>query len=699
MKSRDIERPSGMVALVPWIVGVACFLLVLGPRVLDPGNLAWLGDGDASQHFLGWQFFRAAEWSLPLGMSPRYGLELASSVVYTDSNPLLAFLLKPFSGLLPADFQYFGFWLLLCFMLQAWMAWRLLSLVSPDLWLRAAGTIFFVLAPPLLIRMSWHMSLGAHFLLLAALYLVLAPALRRRRLAWGAVLATGVLVHAYLFVMVAALWLVDLLGRWRARELRARQAMVEFALLFACSAALSWLAGYFTGGGDASSDFGLYRSNLLSLVDPRGWSYLLRSLPSGPGDYEGAAYLGLGGLLLLAFALPGIVSAPRVALAGARRLWLFFLALAGFFAFALSHRIGLGGHEWTLPVPEVLIRVANTFRSSGRMMWVVYYAILAGAILVIARSYRRRTAAILVVLAAVVQVVDTSAGWRSLRTFWMQPRSAEWATSLSHPFWAAAGARYAKLRHVPLENAGRHWRELGWYAGRHGMATDAVYLARIDQARLDELRAAMVQRIESSEYEPDVLYIVDERTWSAARRLARRDSDLMARIDGYHVIAPGWKQCEPCVAAMADESMPAPLGAAPREASLALSAAGGRAEHLLGVGWSYSEDWAVWSDTRRASLLLPLDRSVAHELRLELHPQGSQRVQVLVDGRPAAEFMAEERGIYAVPVPGDDNPHPSGLTRVQFVLPDAARPVDVDGSPDFRLLGVALIGLETRVVD
>jgi len=37
--------------------------------------------------------------------------------VFFDSIPLLAFLFKPFTSLLPEPFQYFDLWLLACFIL------------------------------------------------------------------------------------------------------------------------------------------------------------------------------------------------------------------------------------------------------------------------------------------------------------------------------------------------------------------------------------------------------------------------------------------------------------------------------------------------------------------------------------------------------------------------------------------------------
>lgn len=168
---RELNKHPAL-ALLPLLLGVLAFFLVIGPRALDPQNIAWLKEGDPATHYLGWLYFRHAPWTFPLGLNPSYGLELGSAVIFSDSNPLLALLFKPFNGWLPQTFQYFGLWLLACFVLQAWFAWKLLGLITDNPVLRLLGTGLLVFSPPMFLRTGGHLSLAGHFLILAALYLV-----------------------------------------------------------------------------------------------------------------------------------------------------------------------------------------------------------------------------------------------------------------------------------------------------------------------------------------------------------------------------------------------------------------------------------------------------------------------------------------------------------------------------------------------
>lgn len=42
---RELNKHPAL-ALLPVLLGVLAFLLVIGPHVLDPQNIAWLKDGD-----------------------------------------------------------------------------------------------------------------------------------------------------------------------------------------------------------------------------------------------------------------------------------------------------------------------------------------------------------------------------------------------------------------------------------------------------------------------------------------------------------------------------------------------------------------------------------------------------------------------------------------------------------------------------
>ncbi|HEX7044424.1 MAG TPA: DUF6311 domain-containing protein [Burkholderiales bacterium] len=694
--------PRGLaiaVGVVPIGLGVLAFLLVVGPRTLYPTNIAWLGQGDAATQYLGWAFFRESPWSFPVGLNPRYGLELASAIVFSDSIPLFAFVFKPFSALLPGTFQYFGLWLLLCFALQAWVGWKLVGLVSADTAVRLLGSAFFVLAPPMLWRLQGHFSLVGHFLVLAALYLALRPQARRQPWLWAGVLAAAALVHPYFLAMTGALWIADLAARALAGH-RAAARAGEVVVLLLLTTIVCWQAGYFSVGANAAAGgYGMYRLNLVSLVNPLSWSFLLKDIRQGPGDYEGFNYLGLGVLVLILGCVPSWIASRGRLLPGMFARPFLLAVLAALALFAVTHRIGFGPRTVEFPLGAEAERLANIFRSSGRMFWPVYYAILLGVVASVVRAQPPRVAVPLLALALLLQVVDTSAGWHPIRRSLMVDAQAQWQTPLQSRFWREAASRYTRVRMIPPRNEAPGWQIFASYANAHGLATDAVYLARPDAAGLAAITRRAERMLASGTYERDTLYVFSDRAAVLAVERVDASRDVFARVDGFNALAPGWRECSTC------RTVPAPLAlldllkpvAIGERVALADSA---RTSAYLIRGWSHPEPWGTWSEGLEAELLLPV-AGRARRLVIEARPLVSashpkQHVAIEVNGLPAWEGdLTADSGPIEVPIGARARTASArdGLLRVRFRFPDATRPKDLGINQDARMLALGLHAL------
>lgn len=541
---------------MPCMLGVVAFLIVVGPRALDPENIAWLGWGDQAQHFLGWHYFRNSEWALPLGLNPDFGIELSSTIIYSDSNPLLAFLFKPFSSLLPEVFQYFGLWLLACFVLQAWFAWKLLSLITDNQIVRILGAGFFVFSPPMIFRMAVHLNLAGHFLVLAALYLALKPKIEGRALPWAILLSVSALVHAYLLAMVGAIWLADLAGRLFIGKRPVAKAMQEVIGMLAILALVCWMAGYFSvGRGVVSGGFGQFRMNLLSVLDASGWSFALKNIPKAEDNLEGFNFLGLGAIVLALWSMPLLISGRVSIWPAVKRQVVLLLVLLGLTLFALSNHIGVADTAFHYPLPEWVLRGANVFRASGRMFWPAFYMLMFVMLFVVIRGHDARPAIAILTGALILQVADTRAAWAGIRAKMMEEPAAEWRTPLKDPFWADAARQYRKIRWIQPVNQSPNWQVLSAFAAKHHMATDAVYLARVSQSALKDAQAKALDVLRSGQYEADTLYVLDEILLRSAALSLDAKTDLLARVDGLAVVAPGWKRCRHCVGVQSELSL------------------------------------------------------------------------------------------------------------------------------------------------
>lgn len=103
------KHKIGLLTILSGIIGAIVFVFIYGTKVLNVTETEWIFRvGDLSQHQLGWEFFRKADWSFPIGLFNTLSYPNYASIIFTDSIPLFAVIFKIFSEILPETFQYFG---------------------------------------------------------------------------------------------------------------------------------------------------------------------------------------------------------------------------------------------------------------------------------------------------------------------------------------------------------------------------------------------------------------------------------------------------------------------------------------------------------------------------------------------------------------------------------------------------------------
>jgi len=516
-----------------------------GLHILPPSHTGWMLTGtigpDPVQYWLGYTFFKRSPWSWPPGLNPDWGLELSSSIFYADSIPLLAFAFKALHPVVEVS-QYWGLWLFACGALQAWMAWRLIGLVTGHPLPRLAGAALFALSPTMLNRLGGHFALGAHFLLLAALHLCLTRARPWMRLMqWAALILAASLIHSYLLPMVAGFWAADWLARAVDQQRRTGLLALELPLAPGAGILGLYLAGFFAlsgGFGGTWGGYGQMQLDLLAPFDPSPWGAFLRDLPE-PDHWEtGHSYAGLGGLLAIAL---GAVAYLRRPWPWLRRWWPLLLGVGAMLAFAISHRVSIGGDVVELfPIPEGALTYLDALRASERFLWPFAYTLLLAAIVGMIRGFGARRAGLVLLVLIVIQFADMRPGFARLeRYFPVGPAVAP--LRLQDPFWTEAAARYERVRLAPTGMQAKHWEEIAVYAATLGLPTDAVYLARLDLTKVTTLNARVLGELATGRVERGTLYALgSEETLAAARRGMDPARDLIAQYDGIWVFAPGW---------------------------------------------------------------------------------------------------------------------------------------------------------------
>ena len=518
------------------LLGALVFLILYGVRVLDPTCVDWIlnnASPDPAQHYLGWVFYRRSGWHLPyLGANYSAIYPYRTSILYTDSIPLLAVLGKLLGGVLPARFQYLGLWGLFCYAMQGGLAQALIARVggvrpgdTAKNWASVLGAGVLVLFPALNIRMFAHTALAANWLVLLALWLWLCaeqsenrPTAAKLCLWWGilGLLCAG--IHLYYLPMVGMVLVAACVQR--ALEKRGPAAVVLPVASF-CGAALAEL---FVLGAFAAN-FAGYSNGYLSGAD------LANLFVPGLGaSWEQEIYAGLGTTIAVVLALVWLLVQHKQA--GAffcrhKNVVIAALVLLVLDAIAATgNTVTFAGRTlFTVPIPQALMDFWAMFSSCARLAWLAGMLLAVAACGLVLRFWQGAAAAVLLALCAAAQGFGQRAELAKRFAAYHDAAYYENTTQLTDPAWEqlAASGQFTHLAFASFDFEHDEFWDLAAFAADHGWTSNSFYMGHMDGNL-----AAVTLAGEMNALAPDTLYaFVDEDA------LARNDFALhYYRLDG-----------------------------------------------------------------------------------------------------------------------------------------------------------------------
>lgn len=527
--------------LIPSLMGVASFFIINDWRILNVRNVGWLqSDQDSLTSYLGWAFFRETGWHWPVGLNPLYGVD--NSIVYSDSIPWLALFFKSINPVLPHPFQYLGPWLLVCFVLQAVLAWSLIARYTKRLTHLVPATALFLFFPALIYRLAnwdtYHLVLVGQWLLLLAIKMALAQLQGSKRLWWLGLLTLSLGIHGYFFAMICLIWASDAFFGSKRKLISIFLELMGGLFVFCV---VSTALGYWTirASDIASFDYGYFQSNVLGVFDSSGWSYILPNLHF-PSKQEGMSFPGIGVLVLylitavLLFLRLGLSSIKR-----AKKVRPLLLAAAAAWLFALSNSVYIGNFNLVFPFPESFLAVAGAWRASGRFTWIALYLLLLISVVTIVRAFPKKLASIVLIAVALIQIVDTSAGWTKVRTVTQASAASPTLTStLTSPFWKEALTRYDRIM-APLATPAQ-WEELELLVAGKDIHIFPVNSAR-NSSNMD--LAKELRLLKEDHPDPNTLYVFPDLGQEGLTLEIRKH---MYFVDHLVVYVIGWKECSSC---------------------------------------------------------------------------------------------------------------------------------------------------------
>lgn len=536
------------IALLGAGIGLLFFLSYYGPGVINPLNAEWLKyPGDLKQHYIGSSSFVKSPWAFPIGLITNEAYPYGVPITFMDALPIVSLPLKLFAGVLPHNFQLFGLWGVLCFMLQGFLAVLIMQRWTKRPVLTLITSVFFVVSPIIMARMFAHTALASQWVILAAIFLYL----ERARFSWFArislwtlLFVVTILIHPYFMPMVGVFLLVSVIKSRLSWVL----SPLQVALPIAVSGAVFWLIGGFWAEHIPTLGLGYYGFNLNSLVNPLGWSHFIPEFPVVSHAPESLAYLGLGILILVPItilaALLAIKDRAHIKKIAKRymtaRNAAVALVLLGLFLASVGTNV-LSGNAivWKFEVWPWLLDFWSNFRSSARLFWPLYYLIIITVLAVSATYFKKQAgyafACIIFAAIMLVQVYDIRASdaARKRRHAVITTEYTTYVSPLSSPVWSEAvkGKRnLVYLEDMPMDA----FYKLSDIADKYSLTMNTGYYAREVTKKIPRLQEHYRDSLLKGKVEPQILYVTHNTDY-----INRLPETMKARahlIDNYWLI-------------------------------------------------------------------------------------------------------------------------------------------------------------------
>ena len=536
------------------LIGSTAFFLLLPFNIINPYNVDWIlsfsGISDLVFTWLGWVFFKSTDFfQFPLFHSPNYGFAGGSNIVFSGSIPLLAIIFKPFSNFIPHDFQYFGFWIYLSFILHSYFSKKILEIFTKDKILILLMTILFLTSPVFLHRIYIpHIGLLAQWLLLFSLYLLLRKNFCYK--IWFLNLILALLVHGYLFFFCLILFNADLILK---NKINLNLDSFKIIYVYSAILLLMFLFGYLSPDSTGPiGGFGYYSMNLNSLINPVGiwatkWSTILpalkiRSHENFYADYEGFNYIGIGVLILLPFVLLKIKHLVS-SIENKKKFFVISFMFIIVFLLSVSTHIGLGEKSFVIEIRTDIYTKLSIFRASGRFFWINYYLLYCLVFISIVKFYSRRVGIAIISIAILLHFYDMRESFLMTRDrFKPHPGSNVSQLDLMYDgniFWKKVALNYKKINilYPSMLPTNENLFKLSYFASKNNMKINSGYFARVELKKLNQEKERLDKIFGTGQLEKDTLYVVDDKAQWISFKQKYNDKLFFKEINDMRLIS------------------------------------------------------------------------------------------------------------------------------------------------------------------
>jgi hypothetical protein len=384
--------------MLQWIKNRASFILVTvlalsfvgwfyGQVFFSPNSYIFTYGGDGLKNYYTYAYHieHSESYTEFDGMHYPFG----EHVAFTDAQPLLAWLVKPFPFLHPYKIGIMHFCMLMSYVVGAIFLYLLLLRFKVNEWLAVFGAIAITMLAPQIFRLGGHQSLSYACFFPVGWYLLLRFFDAGNKWKWSGYVALHAFlwffIHAYigmiLLLFMGAVWLIYLLSKWKT-EARNKKNYGYFAIQVIAPLLLFQLFMLTTDTHPdrttEPSGFFKYHADPETVFLPSHKPFqphTEEAFPLKERVWEGWAYVGITTIVMLLLALGYVlqtsIKRKKVGFHGAvfeHQMPIYLIAGFLLLLFSMCYPFRWGMEEladWVAPIKQ--------FRSLGRFAWVFFY--------------------------------------------------------------------------------------------------------------------------------------------------------------------------------------------------------------------------------------------------------------------------------------------------------------------------------------
>ena len=537
--------------IIGFIFSLITIFVISGLRIINPRNTGWLVIGDGEME-IAWEFFRYQPiFQIPFGLNPKYGLETSTTIAFDTQIPIMSLILHPLSPLLGERFQYIGIFLLFTFALNFYFASKIFQYLNLTAYQVILNSIIISLSPIILNRFieNTHYTLTSAWLILWAIYLNLNN--KKNTIHWLALFNLVVLIHFYYMPFVLTIFIVNRIFNIYQKHELIRSYSKQLLLILTSILINMYLIGYFYGNVDSASvGYGNLVATFLSPFDPSGWSTLIVDLPELPDAYEGFSYVGTSTILLLIayiFLFKKKLRNEDIWQKTNLSIWISATLL---FLFSLSNKIYFGTIKlFEIPLPESLLQLFATFRSTGRFTWLFVFVLFIWLTYKVSLKMDSKHYSIVLSLIVVTTLIDY---WPKLNSEKQNSFNTIYQSNLISPAWKELNECYKNIRvYPPILGVDNFYNFLN-VAYPQKMGINTGRLGRFNQDTMKNSLKELNKQFKLGTLDRDSFYIFttseffDENIVNFYKNMSLKtinENTGWGELDGYTYLAPELKNC------------------------------------------------------------------------------------------------------------------------------------------------------------